>query len=111
MSDEYRIDIELVRNYPIGDYDLFIDLIDANDHAIVDSVSAYEVSNLSRLPLESEEFDNDPAPITPVTQIHSPTINSNIRVVEHSGAGSAWLLLALGIPAIVRQAKEIIKFK
>lgn len=111
LTDEYRIDIELVRNYPIGDYDLFVNLVDANDHAVLDTVGANDISNLSRLPLESEEFDNDPAPITPVTQIHSSTTNSNIRVVEHSGAGSAWLLLALGIPAIIRQAKEIIKFK
>jgi hypothetical protein len=106
LTDEYRIDIELVRNYPIGDYDLFIDLVDANNHAVVDSVGAYDFSNLSRLPLESEELDDDPAPFEPATPVHIPVINTDIRVVEYSGANSIWLLLALGIPAIVRRLKN-----
>lgn len=106
LTDEYRIDIELVRNYPIGDYDLFVNLIDANDHEVVDSVGAYDISNLYRLPLESEDFDNDPALINPITQFPPAAINSDIRVVEHAGAGSTWLLLVLGIPAIARRLKN-----
>lgn len=106
LSGEYRVDIELVRNYPIGDYDLFINLVDANNHALVDRVGPNDISNLSRLPLESEELDNVPAPYTSGAPDHTPTINTDIRVVEHSGSSSTWLLLALGIPVIVRYLKN-----
>lgn len=106
LSDEYRVDIELVRNYPIGDYDLYINLVDANNHALVDSVGPNDISNLSRLPLESLELDNDPAPYTTAAPSHTPTINTDIRVVEYSGSSSIWLLLALGIPAINRRLKN-----
>ena len=105
LTDEYRVDIELVRNYPIADYDLFINLVDANDHAVVDRVSAYDMSNLSGLPLESEELDDDPAPIEPATPYQQPTANNDIRVVEYSGASSIWLLLAIGMAGFYRRLK------
>jgi hypothetical protein len=105
LTDEYRVDIELIRNYPIGDYDLFINLVDANDHAQVDSVGPTDISNLSRLPLESEDLDNDPAHFVPASPIHTPTINTDIRVVEHAGASSTWILLAWGILILFRRLK------
>ncbi|MFT5893686.1 MAG: hypothetical protein ACI8VW_000552 [bacterium] len=106
LTDEYRVDIELVRNYLIGDYDLFINLVDANDHTLVDRVGPNDISNLSYLPLESEEFDYEPAPFEPATPMHTPNINKDIRVVEHAGASSTWLLLAMGIPFITRRFKN-----
>ena len=106
IADEYRVEIELVSNYPIGDYDLFVSLIDANNDAIVDQVDAYDMSNLSRLPLESEDVDNDPTPLNPTHPVQPQQINADIRVVEYSGAGSAWLLLALGIPALLRRTRK-----
>jgi hypothetical protein len=107
LTDEYRVDIELIRNYPIGDYDLFINLVDANNHALlVDSVGPSDISNLSRLPLESEDLDDDPVHFVPATPIHSHTINPDIRIVEHAGASSTWLLLALGIPILFHRLKN-----
>ena len=107
IADEYRVDIELVSNYPIGDYDLFVSLVDANNDTIVDQVDAYDMSNLSRLPLESEDVDNDPTPLNPTHPVQAQQINADIRVVEYSGAGSVWLLLTLGIPAVLRRIRSV----
>lgn len=96
LTDEYRIDIELVQNYPIGHYDLFVNLVDAYDHSVLDTVDASEFSNLSGLPLESEDMDHQPQtshPVTPATT--TPNNNTNIRVTEYSGALNVWALLAL----------------
>lgn len=96
LSDEYRIDIELVQNYPIEHYDLFVNLVDAHDNRVLDTVDASEFSNLLGLPLESEDRDhpfqtNHPETAAPTT----PTINTDIRVTEYSGALNNWALLAL----------------
>ena len=106
LSDEYRVDIELVRNYPIGDYDLFVSLIDANNHAVVDNLGPSELTNMSRLPLESEDYDNSPAYYEPQPPIQPSAINADIRAVEYSGANSVWLLLALGIPTLSRRRNK-----
>jgi len=92
LTDEYRIEIELLRNYPIGNYDLFVDLVNAN--------------NNDGLPLESDDFDINPAPGVSSAPILGPTTNSDIRVVEHSGASSLWLLIAFAIPAVLRRLKK-----
>lgn len=92
LSDEYRVDIELVRNYPAGEYDLFIDLIDSSSHRILDSVSARDFSNLSALPLESEDLDlqvNTPLEPEPIAS------NDDVRVVEYAGASGGVLLMML----------------
>lgn len=100
VADEYRIDIELVQSYPADDYDLFIELKDAYNDQVLDSVNANDFTNLTRLPLESEDLD---------THVHFPEepdpidVNDNIRVVEYAG-GTGWILmLLLGLPLIVRQ--------
>jgi len=95
FSDEYRVDIDLLQNYPIGEYDLHVELVDAYTSRIVDQLGARDISNLSRLPLESatddevlfvgssDEFTDD-----------SP-VRSDIRVVEHAGTTGVWALLGL----------------
>lgn len=103
IADEYRIDIELVRDYPIGDYDLFVSLIDGNDHSVVDSLGAEDLRNLSRLPLESEDFDNSPSHFEPQAIAQAAIINTDIRTVEYSGASSHWLLIVLAIPGLTRK--------
>ena len=106
LTDEYRIDIELVQNYPIGDYDLFIDLVDANNHEVVDRVDAYSFSNLAGLPLEAEDLDNQPLEYAqPHSGISIVSNNTDIRVAEYSGALDAWALLAIGLPLMSRRRR------
>ena len=99
-ADDYRMDIELVRNYPADHYDLIIELRDAYSHQRLDSVSAYEFSNLRNLPLESEEHDldyHDDSDYPP--NPHVPFYNDDIHVEEH--AGSVGWLMALAMTLIM----------
>lgn len=93
LTDEYQIEIELLQNYPTGNYDLFVELHDTYDHRVLDRIGATEFSNLSALPLESEDLDNfyDPRPPRP----SYPPANDDIRVAAY--AGSSGLLLTLSL--------------
>lgn len=109
LSDEYRIDIDLLKNYSAGDYDIYIALHDAYDHRVLDSVGAAEFTNLYRLPLESDDLDipnvyehtNDP-----IYYPDSPplTVNHDIRAVEYAGSSGYLLLLALLVIVYVRKS-------
>lgn len=105
-ADEYRVDIELLNNYPIGDYDLFVNLVDANNYFVLDNVGASEFSNLSRLPLESEELDINHIQYAPTASPQTPPTNAHIRVVEYSGAGSTWMLLAVAATMLFRRFEK-----
>ncbi len=91
LTDEYQIDIELLQNYPTDEYNLTIELHDTYDHRVLDRVGAGDFSNLSALPLESEDLDYfyDPRPVQP----SYPPANDDIYVEEY--AGSTGLLTAL----------------
>lgn len=100
LSDEYRIDIDLLTNYQTNNYDLYIKLHDAYDHRVLDSVSAGEFSNLYRLPLESQdrdlpyvnEHEIDPA------YHHTPPsapVDTDVRVVEFAGSSGIFLIMAI----------------
>ena len=91
LTDEYQIDIELLQNYPTDEYDLTVELHDVYDHRVLDRVSARDFSNLSALPLESEDLDYfyDSRPVQPLY----PPANDDIYVEEY--AGSTGLLTAL----------------
>ncbi len=92
LSDEYRIDIDLVTSYPADAYDLLIDVHDAWDDRVLDTVRSNQFSNLSRLPLESEDLDFEPSsPVVPVNDQELPT--GSVRVVEHAGSAS-WMWLS-----------------
>lgn len=111
ITDEYRIDIELVENYPIGQYNLFVDLVDAYDHRVVDQVDASEFSNLAGLPLESEDLDYQPVIHNPVAPSPPATTNNtNIRVAEYSGALNFWVILGFAISILVRTRRSSAKF-
>ncbi len=56
ISDRYRVDVDLLGNYPAGDYNLIIDVVDASTGRVVDSVSHLTHRNLEDLPLESADF-------------------------------------------------------
>jgi len=105
LSDEYRVDIDLVRNYIPAYYDVSLSLFDAHTDQSLDRVSGREFSNLRHLPLESEEFDLPASPPQepphnphPDHQPHPQPVNDNVRVVEYGGgAGLAFLLLLTGL--------------
>lgn len=107
ITDEYRIDVELVQNYPIGHYDLFVNLVDAYDHTVLDTVDASEFSNLAGLPLESEDSDHQPETSHPVSPAPTtPPNNTNIRVTEYSGALNYGVLLALMTSIFMRYKRR-----
>lgn len=61
-ADRYRVDVELDENFHAGDYDLIVDVLNAYDAEIEDTVSHRTHNNLSRLPLEShhdQQYHND----------------------------------------------------
>ena len=99
LSDEYEIDIDLVTSYPADTYDLIIDVHNARDDRILDSVDNRQFSNLRRLPLESEDLDVAPRP--PITEPDTPSNDDglvpagSIRVAEHAGSASGWRLAGL----------------
>ncbi len=103
-ADEYRIDIELVNNYPRDHYDLIIELRDAYDHQTLERVTSADFSNLRALPLESEDFDY--SPYEPDNGSHypdAPIYNDDVRVDEHAG-GFGWLTgMALGLSLLARR--------
>lgn len=92
ISDEYRIDIDLVQNYYPGIYDLQITLVEARENRILDQVSARDFRNLRALPLESE--DNQTIH-TPVTDRPVDIPNDDIRVTEYAGSTGIGILLTL----------------
>lgn len=96
-TDEYRVDIELIRSYTSGHYDLIINLFNADNDSPVESIGPHDFANLSRLPLEAYEPDTMPDLLPPATSVQISTPNTNIRVVEYTGASSFWTLLPLGL--------------
>lgn len=110
LSDEYQIDIDLVTSYPADAYDLLIDVHDAWDDRILDTVADNQFSNLGRLPLESEDLDIAPNP--PILQPVIPTNDDgqaptgSIRVVEHAGSASLWWLAGLSLLIVRRWARR-----
>jgi len=126
-SDRYRVDIDLIDNYPAGDYDVIIDLVDASNNHLVDSVSYLTHRNLDNLPLESADYqpysppreepvhveDMKPHGDAPVDN-HEPDAeeheddeyydddNSSIRVVEYGGSMGILTLAMLGMAGAAR---------
>lgn len=104
LSDEYRVDIDLVRNYPTGLYDLQITLHNARDNRILDSVGASHFNNLRQLPLESEDLDLvalNPVNDTTPSNVQ-PLANDDIRVSEYGGSAGMALLALLCASVAIR---------
>lgn len=97
LTDGYRIDIDLLRNYPAGHYDLWVELHDAYDHRTLDTVGADDFNNLYSLPLESRDMDYLPANL----QAPRPA-NDDIAVTEHAGSAGFAMLILMGLISIIR---------
>jgi len=98
-SDELQVDIDLVNSYPADSYNLLIDVFDAWDDRLLDTVADQQFSNLGQLPLESEDLDIAPArPVIPANDQGEEPVR-NIRVVEHAGSASLWWLAGLALLA------------
>ena len=78
--DEYHVSTDLIDDFPVGYYDILIELYDI-DHSVytpVASANSYSFDSLYALPLESRDRHNDYGSVG----------------VTVSAAGSLWLLLA-----------------
>jgi len=94
-DDEYVLVTELMSGYPSGDYDLLIELFDADDNSFLASFGPDETSALSLLPLE--DFDRDePIALKPVAVSHGG-----------GGASGAWTISILLLMLVVSAGRKI----
>ena len=96
-DDEYVVVTELQSGYPTGDYDLLIELFDADTGEFLTDFGPEGSASLSLLPLE--DFNRD-APVfdTPVT----------VTRVSGGGGGSVavWWLAVLTLVTVMRRAQR-----
>jgi hypothetical protein len=86
-TDDYTVETELISGYPTGDYDILIELYDADTNQFLASIGPEDSSELSYLPLEDSGRDSRGGGET--------------QVVVNSGGGSlGWLLLL--VPLAIR---------
>jgi len=98
-TDEYRVDIDLVRNYTPGNYDLQVLLVDAHNDRVLDVVDAFDFRNLNALPLESSDNQSFSPPISVPLQ-NAP--NDDIFVTEYAGGTSTTFVVLLVLGLIIR---------
>lgn len=98
-TDEYRVDIDLVRNYTADIYDLQVLLVDAHDNRVLDSVDAFDFRNLSSLPLESADNQSFDAPSSVPPQ-NAP--NDDIVVTEYTGSSGVTFFALLMMAVLFR---------
>ncbi len=89
-SDVYRVEAQLVDRYRAGEYQVRIDIHDADSGRVLDTVDDQTFRNLRNLPLEAEPYHDGS--------------HSDVIVAEYAGFGGPVLLLILGISALVRRA-------
>lgn len=95
-DDEYVIVTELQSGYPTGDYDLLIELFDADSGEFLTDFGPESSSALSFLPLE--DFNRD-----------APVFDPPVTVSRRSGGGGAaglWTLLLLGTAWAIRYGQR-----
>ncbi len=88
VSDEYRIDAELLANFPVGQYDIQIDIHDAWTDRVVDTATSHSFRNLDGLPLESEL---------------AGAVAENVLITEYVGSAGPALLLMIGMACYRRR--------
>ncbi len=106
VSDTYRIESELVSNFPAGYYDMQLELVDAITGETLDVIDALSHRALVALPLESIDQSgvltqlnpigvsggaNTPESLNDATSSNGPVREAIVR--EH--VGSMWLLLPI----------------
>lgn len=94
-SDDYVIVTDLVSGYPRGDYDILIEVFDADTSEFLAWFGPEDTSELAFLPLEDMQRDT-PAPETRVT------VNSG-----GGGASDVLLLVLLGFSAAVSGRRRL----
>ena len=88
-SDSFTIQTTLISGFPPNDYDVLIELYDANSHTLVALTDGYDDADLAFLSLESEN--------------HEYRYEDTLVVVhEHAGSHSLISLLMLAIMVVVR---------
>lgn len=94
LGDEYRIDTELRNNFATDDYDVVVDIHDAWSDQLLDTANARGFSNLSHLPLESSDQNED---YLSDDDHDSQDLNgeADVVVTEYAGAFHPLWLLAL----------------
>lgn len=85
-TDHYTVETELVSGYPTGNYDVLIELYDADTNAFLTSIGPDEAVELSWLPLEDSTRDS--------------TGGGEPQVVVNSGGGALSWLLLFGLLAV-----------
>jgi|GEM_PF-1047686 len=91
-SDNYRVEAELVDNYSAGSYQVQIDIHDAHNDDILDSVGQDSFRNLRNLPLEAEPYRHG-----------SGTTTSAVLITEYAGFSGPALLFMLGMAVLMRR--------
>lgn len=86
-SDVYRVDAELIDNYRAGEYHVQIDIHDAHNGDVLDSVDSGSFRNLRNLPLEAEP--------------HGSSIRTTI-ITEYAGLSGPLFLVLLAMVAFLR---------
>jgi hypothetical protein len=85
--DEYEVETELVSGYPAAQYDVLIEIYDADFGDFVAEFGPAESSDFALLPLEDAERDG----------VGPPTV----IVEDHGGGAASWLLLLLAAGALI----------
>ena len=96
-TDDYVIVTDLVSGYPTGDYDILVEVFDANTSEFLAWSGPEDTTELAFLPLEDMNRD-------------APTTETRITV-NSGGGGSIDLmfLLLFGIPVIVSGLRSLMK--
>lgn len=97
-TDSFTIESTLISGFPSNDYDVLIELYDADTEMLVAFSDGYDDASLAYLPLESKNNE----------YIVEDTV---VIIEEHGGSWSILSLLALGFTIIVRTRRKLIAKK
>ncbi len=92
-DDGVLLENELLNGYPSNDYDILIELIDAQTDLHVATIDAYSDADLSYQSMESSDYD---IPVTAVV------------VERHGGSWGIWASLLLLLVAVTRRARALL---
>jgi hypothetical protein len=88
-EDSFTVESELISGFPRNDYEIMIELYDADTNQFVAFSDGYEDADLAFAPLESVNFETLPEP--PV-----------IIIDEHGGSFGIWAMFGIGLAAFRR---------
>ncbi|WP_158970838.1 choice-of-anchor H family protein [Paraglaciecola sp. L3A3] len=87
-NDSFVVESELLTGFPAADYEVLIELYDANSNQLVATLDGFNDADLYLLPLESEDYEE--------------VYVDQVVVIHESGGSLAWLILFFIPVAIVR---------